>query len=65
MEAEIIRVKRRRIRRREDRTEELATMTEVFAEEDEPEDSTRTTDASVEEAEETTCPIEHIRRRCV
>ena len=40
-----IRGRRRRLMRRDDGPEELATMTEASAEEDEPEVSTMTTEA--------------------
>ena len=36
---------------------------EAFAEEDEPEISTTTTEALSEEAEDTTCPSESLQRR--
>ena len=35
---------------------------EALSEEDEPEDSTATTEASAEEVEETTCPSERLRQ---
>ena len=46
----------------------MATTAEVSAEVDNPEVSTMTTDASIEEAEDTTRLSEHLqpkRRRCV
>ena len=45
--------RRRRLRRRNNRPGELATMTEASAEEDEPEASTTKTEALAEEVEET------------
>ena len=56
------------MRRRNDGPEELAKMTELLAEEDYIKDSTTTTEASTEEAEETTRPSECLQRqicRCV
>ena len=45
---------RQRLRRRDDRPEELATTTKSLEDEYDPKVSTTTTDASAEEAEETT-----------
>ena len=60
-----IRGRRRRLLRRNGRLEGLATTMEAWEEEDEPEVSTTTTEASIEEAEDTTCLSEHFRRqRC-
>ena len=53
----------RRLRSRDDRPEELKTTAEALAEEYEPEVSTKTTEASAEEAEETTRPSERLQRR--
>ena len=50
----------RRLRRRNDRPEELATMAEVSAEEDEPKVLAMTTEVSSEEAEKTTRPSERL-----
>ena len=58
MEAARIWGGQRRLWRRDGRTEELATTMEALAEEDEPKVSMATTEASAEEAEETTCLIE-------
>ena len=52
-----------RLRRCDDGPEELATMPEALAEEDEPEVSTTTTEASDEEAEESMRPSEYLQRR--
>ena len=49
--------------RHDDRPEELATTTEVSAEEDDTEDSTTKTDESAGEAEETTRLSERLWRR--
>ena len=59
---------RRRLQRRNDRPEKLATTTEASVEEDYPEVSTKTTDASAEESEEKKLPSERLqqqKRRCV
>ena len=52
--------RRRRLQRRDDGPEELATKTEVSAEEDEPEVSTTTTESLAEESKETTRPSERL-----
>ena len=52
-EASRIRGRRRRLRRRVDRTAELATTTETSKDEDDHEVSTTTTEASAEESEKT------------
>ena len=50
----------RRLLRRDDGPEELATTTEALAEVDEPEVLTTITDASIEEAEDTTLLSERL-----
>ena len=50
----------RRLWRRDDGPEELATTTEASSEEDDPEVLTTTTEASSEESEETTRPSERL-----
>ena len=55
-----IRGRRQRIRRRNNRPEGLATMTEASAEEDDPEVSTTTTEEPIEEAEDITRLSEHL-----
>ena len=52
-----------RLRLRYYRPEKLVTMTQMVAEEDEPQVSTTTTEASAEEAEEKMRPSERLRRR--
>ena len=67
-EVENIWGRRQRLQRRDYGTEELVTTTEASADEDAPEDSKKTTEALVEEAEKTTNLSEHLgrwRRRCV
>ena len=59
----MIRGQQRRLWRRDDGHEELATTMEASAEKDEPEDSTITTEASAEETEETTCLSERLQCR--
>ena len=54
---------RLRLPRCNDGTEELEKKMEASAEEDDPEDSTMTTEASAEEAEETTHLSERLQRR--
>ena len=49
-----------RMRRCNDRPEELVTTTNAFSEEDEPEVLTRITEVLAEEAEETTRPSESV-----
>ena len=48
------------MRSRDDRPEELATMAETLAEEDDPEDSMMTTEVLVEEAYKMTRPSERL-----
>ena len=63
-----IRGQQRRLWRRDNKPEELAKSAEALAEEYEPKDWMAMTEASVEEAEETTRPSERLqrrRRRCV
>ena len=55
--------RRRRLRRRNDRPEELATNMEASSEEDYTKVFTTTTEASIEEAENTTRLSERLQRK--
>ena len=63
IEEAMIRGRRRRLWRCDDRPEELATTTQALAEKYEPDVLTMTTEASIEEAEYTTRPSERLRRQ--
>ena len=60
-EASRIQGRQRRLRRRDDRPEELETMKEALTEKDYPEVSTTTTKASAGEEEQTTRPSERLQ----